>query len=652
MASSMKQLDQFDVLPAATEGTDLEFKAAKGGLPGSFWESYSAMANTEGGLILLGVAERNGVLSWDGVADPAQLRTTLWNQINDRQKVSVNLLTADAIKIWAQEGRQFVAVTVPRATREQRPVYVGQNPITGTYRRAEDGDYHCSADEVRRLLADQSAAEPGDARILDHFGVADLDRDSVKQYRNRFSSRTPDHPWLSEDDTGLLLKLGGMRRERASGQVGVTVAGLLMFGSFEALRDGLPSYHVDYREKLSTDPAVRWTDRVTADGTWQPNLFQFYQRVRQRLGADIKLPFQLDADQVRRGESPAHEALREALVNAMVHADHQGPGGVIVERYPDRIELSNPGSLLVSRAQLLAGGVSECRNKALQLMFLMIGGGEKAGSGMDKIRSGWQSQHWRSPKLEETVHPDRVRLLMPMVSLIPAEVDSALRQRFGDAYGALDALAVQALVTAAVEGSVSNGRLQEIAGKHPIDITATLQNLVLAGMLVRQNQRRWASYSLAGDRPHLAAGSPHLDGNGAPDSRRSDESSPPSGFDGPSIDPDSPHSAPGAAEDSPRDKLAHLPAHLWLLAEPARGHRLGRDALARLIQQLCADTWLSSRELSLLLQRDPENLQTRVLTGMVNHGQLVMRYPSVANRPDQAYRAAASTAADAAGTDR
>ena len=497
---------------------------------------------------------------------------------------------------------------------------------------------------MRRLLADQSAAEPVDARILEHFGVADLDGDSVKQYRNRFSSRTPDHPWLSEDDAGLLLKLGGMRRERASGRIGITVAGLLMFGTFEALRDGLASYHVDYREKLSADPAVRWTDRVTADGTWQPNLFQFYQRVRQRLGADIKLPFQLDADQVRRGESPAHEALREALVNAMVHADHQGPGGVVVERYPDRIELSNPGSLLVSRAQLLAGGVSECRNRALQLMFLMIGGGEKAGSGMDKIRSGWKSQHWRSPKLEETVHPDRVRLLMPMVSLIPAEVDAALRQRFGDAYVGLDPLAMQALVTAAVEGSVNNGRLQEIAGKHPTDITAALQCLVRNGMLDRQNQRRWTSYSLAGDSPPSEVESPHWDGNGAPDSRRSDESSPPSGLDAPFTSPNSPPSAPASVADSPLDKLAHLPAHLWLLAEPARRTRLRREDLVQLIQQLCADTWVSSRELGLLLQRDPANLQTRVLTAMVNHGQLVMRYPSVANRPDQAYRAAGDIA--------
>ena len=37
-----------------------------------------------------------------------------------------------------------------------------------------------------------------------------------------------------------------------------------------------------------------------------------------------------------------HEALREAVVNALVHADHRGQGGVVIERYPDRIELSNP----------------------------------------------------------------------------------------------------------------------------------------------------------------------------------------------------------------------------------------------------------------------------------------------------------------------
>jgi ATP-dependent DNA helicase RecG len=70
----------------------------------------------------------------------------------------------------------------------------------------------------------------------------------------------------------------------------------------------------------------------------------------------------------------------EAVVNARIHADYKGQGGVVIERYADRFELSNPGSLLVSREQLLRGGVSECRNKSLQLMTQMVGGGEPAST--------------------------------------------------------------------------------------------------------------------------------------------------------------------------------------------------------------------------------------------------------------------------------
>lgn len=103
----------------------------------------------------------------------------------------------------------------------------------------------------------------------------------------------------------------------------------------------------------------------------------------------IKIPFQLGPDLFRKDDTIVHEAIREALVNALIHADYRGQGGVVIDKYPDRFEFSNPGSLLISIEQLLRGGISECRNKSLQLMFQMIGGGEKAGSGIDKIRQGW-----------------------------------------------------------------------------------------------------------------------------------------------------------------------------------------------------------------------------------------------------------------------
>lgn len=621
----MRQLNLFDTLPLDGEGPDVEYKAAKGGLPGSFWESYSAMANTGGGVVFLGVAEYAGVPMVEGVPDPATLRSQLWSQLNDRNKVSVNLLTEANINTVDVSGRKVVTVSIPRAERSQRPVHVGPNPFGGTYRRAEDGDYRCTDDEVRRMMADRSST-PADSRIVEHFGIADFDPETVKQFRNRFASRSPDHPWLAEGDEGLMLKLGACRRDRATGAAGATVAGLLVFGRDEALREALPSYHVDYRERLSIDPAVRWTDRLHPDGSWQPNLFQFYQRVIQRLTADVKIPFQLNAELERRDDSPTHEALREAVVNALIHADHNGQGGVVIERYADCIVLSNPGSLLVSRQQLLRGGVSECRNKSVQLMFQMFGRGERAGSGMDTIRQGWRTQHWRSPKIEEQVQPDRVSLVMPMVSLLPPEVEQALQARFGERFAQLSPLEVQAMVTAQLEGSVSNGRMQEITGEHPADITAMLRGLVQKRLLSQQKARRWSSYRVAEPSDSSPLG---------PDSTPSFAHSPPSELDSlPSID----NSPPSAASALPPTWLSPADQHLWELAAPARGRKLRRPVLDAIIAKLCQHRWLSARQLAELLERDPESLQTKVLASLVRSGQLRLRFPEVPNRRDQAYQ--------------
>ncbi len=278
-------------------------------------------------MILLGV-EDDGRVS--GVREPRKLKKVFWDTVNNHGKVSINLCTDADLAEVPHPGGLILAIRVPQALRYQRPVFLGQNPLTGTYRRNFEGDYRCTEQEVGRMLSDR-AEEPADSRILEGFGMEDLDLPSLHQYRQRLASHKPTHPWLSEDDWGLLSKLGGWRRDRKTGTEGVTVAGLLMFGRDETLREGVPGYHVDYRERLSDDPAERWSDRLTADGTWQPNLFQFYLRMVQRLVADLKLPFQLDADLFRKGETEVYEAIREALVNALIHADYNGQGGIVVE---------------------------------------------------------------------------------------------------------------------------------------------------------------------------------------------------------------------------------------------------------------------------------------------------------------------------------
>ncbi|MHB8347977.1 MAG: ATP-binding protein [Acidiferrobacterales bacterium] len=605
------------ILEAAQVGetTDWEFKSARGGFPGSFWETYSAFANADGGIVILGAREEDdGTVQLDGLT-PAQLgeyQKILWDGLNNRGKVSRNLLANDDVGIVTIENASLLAIHVPRAARGVRPVYLGPTPFNNTYRRQHEGDYRCADDEVRRMLADADPV-PADQRILSGFVLDDLDAASLTQYRQRFRAAKGEHAWLSLEDKELLERLGGWRRDRATGAEGITLAGLLMFGKDQVIRDpeAAPAYFVDYREKL--DPATRWSDRVYPDGTWEANLFQFYQRVWPKLSTGLPVPFQLEGG-MRRDETPVHEALREAFVNAMIHADYSATGGVVVERYPDRFMFENPGTLLVSLEQFRRGGVSECRNKSLQKMFLMIGGGEQAGSGVDKIRAGWRSRHWRAPSIRTQTQPDRVRLTLPMVSLIPDATQAHLRELFGTRIAALTPAEVQALATAEIEGSVSNARLQELLTDHPVDITRMLQRLCEQGFMVSDNRRRWTTYRLSGgpkepslfdtgDSSHLPGGSLHMER-------------------------DSSH-------------LGAFPEILQVIAAPVADKGRASPALVRdVIVRLCAGHYLTADELGKLLDRNPDGLRNRYLSPMVAEGLLKLRYPEAANQPDQAYTTA------------
>jgi predicted HTH transcriptional regulator len=219
-----------------------------------------------------------------------------------------------------------------------------------------------------------------------------------------------------------LEKIGAWRKHRQTGNYGLTLAGLLMLGKYEAIiaPDAAPSYMVDfrdYRRQLKTgDP---WSDRLFPDGTWEANLFQFCQRSWPKLIEELQVP---RASKASSGEAPVHVALREGFVNALVHADYNVPGGIVFERYRERFVMENPGTLMVSQEQLRRGGVSQCRNRLLQRMFMLIGGCDQAGAGFRRIQDGWWSQRWEKPRLSTHGNPDRVRLDFVMRNVMPEEM--------------------------------------------------------------------------------------------------------------------------------------------------------------------------------------------------------------------------------------
>ena len=391
----MFDLQSLDDLRLLAETAELECKLAhgqdgKGEVPRDFWPTYSAMANAHGGVVLLGVREKSGVFSIAGIENPAKIRGDLFNTLNNRGKVSTNLLTDADVVEGRIDGRTILVVSIPAATRKQKPVYLNGQPLGHTWRRLHDGDRRCDDDTVKRMLAEQ-VDDSLDTHILSRFGLQDLDRESLQAYRNAFAVHRPGHPWIGLDDLSFLRMIGGWREDRASGEAGLTVAGLLMFGQWPAIPEAFPLYFLDYQER-SADPdsPTRWLDRVVPDGSWSGNLYDFFRKVIRKLTADLKVPFAL-RDNVRIDDTPAHQALREALVNCLIHADYSGRASVLVLKQPSGFSFRNPGVMRLPVEQVLHGGASDCRNRTLHQMFLFINLGERAGSGLPKIRAAWEA---------------------------------------------------------------------------------------------------------------------------------------------------------------------------------------------------------------------------------------------------------------------
>ena len=282
-----------------SENTYLEIKKAagrdgRGQLPESFFSTYSAFANTQGGIVLLGFEQVNeGDFNLTGIADPDRVIDQLWSNLNNREKVSINILTNAMVSVIPYGGLKFIKIIVPEANRHQKPVFVGLNPLIGTYRRNFSGDYLCDEQTVRRMIAEQ-VQETRDATLLSHFTESDLDNDTLRSYRILFRSRKPTHPWNSLEDREFLKLIGGFTRDRATGEEGLTLAGLLMFGKLRSILDVLPHFLLDYQERRAVDDdGTRWEDRVTTDGTWSGNLYDFFQIVIQKLYRDLKVPFRL-----------------------------------------------------------------------------------------------------------------------------------------------------------------------------------------------------------------------------------------------------------------------------------------------------------------------------------------------------------------------
>lgn len=648
--------DQFAELlddDAVFENVYWEFKKAagrngRGELPSSFFETYSAMANTDGGIVVLGVEESpRGHFILNGIQNVDYVLKSLWDTLHNPTKVNVNILRDEMVEVRNLRDKNVILIFIPRADRYTRPVYVGENPFTGTYRRNYDGDYRCDEPTVRRMIADQ-VLESRDNEILTGFTENDLDRGTLSAYRNIFSTRNIGHLWNDKDDHEFLVQLGGFAVDRASGKSGITLAGLLMFGTWTAITEAIPHYFVDYREVSDEDGGPRWTDRFVPDGNWSGNLYDFFLQALRNLYRDLKVPFQLQKGQ-RIEDSPVHEAIREALINTIIHADYAGTTPILIEKHLHMIMFRNPGTMRIPIPAAIKGGTSDCRNRTLQKVFRMIGFGENAGSGVPLIYGNWKQQMYRLPEITESFQPEMITLTLSMVSLLPDEVMKALTEMYGPVISSLSNEQKIALVIAYTDGEVTHSRIMGLSSIHSHDLTRDLRELVDMRLLSPYRETRGRFYRLfsqatpdsagtlsafsPGEKEGQHAISPgHLEGTSAQIPASSEHLTPSSEYLGASSDhlePSSEHLLPSYEQS----EIQHI------VDQRIRGRKkIPVSELQDLILIVCSRRdFVSLRDLAHTLHRSHYRIRSP-LVSLIRGGRIELQYPEVPNHPHQGYR--------------
>jgi hypothetical protein len=159
----------------------------------------------------LGLNERKGKFFPVGVSNAPKIIKEFWDQINNRQKVSLNILFDKDVIVLKFENKTFILISVPRANRQEKPVFLNNNILTGTFRRNFEGDYRCNETEVKAMLRDQADVS-ADFSVFNEIDYNELISDTFRRYRIRFNNVKPGHIWNNLSDTEFLLKVSAVRR--------------------------------------------------------------------------------------------------------------------------------------------------------------------------------------------------------------------------------------------------------------------------------------------------------------------------------------------------------------------------------------------------------------------------------------------------------
>ncbi|HHV10592.1 MAG TPA: AAA family ATPase [Clostridiales bacterium] len=408
-----------------------------------------AFANSAGGNLYIGVADDGSIV---GVENPDMVILQVVNMVRDSIKPDVTMFLRYTTKDI--DGKQIVAVEVQRGV--ERPYYLARKGLRpeGVYVRQGTASVPATDTAIRRMIKETDGDSFEDMRSLEQ----DLTfRDTSKEFAERKielgASQMKTLGILNTD--GIYTNLGQLLSEQCAHTVKAAV--------FEG-----------------TDQSV-FRDRREFSGSLLQQLNEVYDYIDRR--NQISATF----DKLRRIDKRDYPevAVREALLNSLVHRDYSFSASTLISVYLDRIEFTTIGGLPsgVSLDDIMLG-LSVCRNPKLANVFYHLELIEAYGTGMGKIMKAYEGSR-KKPIIETTENAFKI--------ILPNLNEGGF---LGSEEKAKNNIEEKVLELAKRNGTITRKDIEQFTELKQTAAGRLLRNMVKENLLVQKGQGRSTEYTL------------------------------------------------------------------------------------------------------------------------------------------------------------
>jgi len=397
---------EFDEIPIENEHR--EYKKAKNAFPKEAWETISAFENTDGGSLFLGIVENsNHSFAAEGVNERQKILDDFWSAINKGFLSYSSISNESIIVSELDSGKAVIEIRVDEAPDNKKPVFLNKD-IHRTFIREGAIDGQAKGENLKALI--RLSQESLDIEVLKNYGIDELNMEDVNSYRKELLARETYRSYERFPMPEFLSKIGVISKDfSGTGELGLTAGGLLFFGNNNAILHRFPDFQLDYFDKTQPNQD-RWRKRISSIEQ-NLNVYSFFKKVDELLQVSAPGSFKLDDKGQRIDTFGAMSvALREGLINMLMHADYFERMPLTLNNTINYYEFTNPGKMKIASSDFFTTNKSRNRNTVISKLFLQAGYGERAGHGGEKIYESALVNEFKSPEITTDISQTSLKI--------------------------------------------------------------------------------------------------------------------------------------------------------------------------------------------------------------------------------------------------